>query len=322
MIVGKAPLRISFVGGGLDLPEVFRDEPVYLLGSAINKFVYVAINPLSVFAPERIRFTYRKTESRQHVSELERPVARAAVNWKARSRRLNIATMADLPGHSGLGSSSAFTVALLAGLAGIVGDYVDASSLWRDAVHLERSMLGEVGGWQDQVQSTFGGFRLYRFYRDDVTSERLRLSDSRIQFLSRAMRLRLVGPPRQSYNGGMSGLPNAQRNANQTIISDLALETARSMETATSDEEALEALASAVRFTWKWKHNLIKNGLTTEIGDLRANKDASLLGWKLCGNGKSGFVLEIRSPSSWPRNESGLYESLNLDAQGVSVSLA
>ena len=320
MIVAKAPLRLGFVGGGLDSPEIFDEEPLFLLGTAINKYVYVSVNHLSRFADEWVRFTYRKTESCAAVSELEHPVVRAVLEWRARDLRLNIATMADLPGHSGLGSSSAFTVALLSAVSAIRGHEPTPVSLWRDALHVERELLGERGGWQDQVQSTFGGFRLYSFFRGNVSSRPLQLSGSRLRYLSEALRLRAVGTARQSFHGGMLRATLERRRAALREVSALAAETASTLENATEDSEALDALAQAVATGWSWKRSLISGDLDKAVLDAEEEVPEGLLARKLCGNGVRGFFLEIARPEAWNGVSDQGCEPVTVGAAGVSVS--
>jgi D-glycero-alpha-D-manno-heptose-7-phosphate kinase len=112
LILTKAPLRVSFIGGGTDYENFLKDHSGLVVAAGISKSVYVNILELPPFAREKFRFTYRITESVEKASELVHPSARetlVSLNWV---QPLNIATMADVPGSSGLGSSSAFVVAL------------------------------------------------------------------------------------------------------------------------------------------------------------------------------------------------------------------
>ena len=109
----KAPLRISYVGGGTDYPEFYRhNEGAGVIAAAIDQYVYLYAHPLSEVAEENIRFTYRETESVLKIEDLRHPVMREMlrdVNWNYRT---NFGTFADLPSGVGLGGSSSFAVAL------------------------------------------------------------------------------------------------------------------------------------------------------------------------------------------------------------------
>ena len=111
MIVSKAPLRMSFVGGGSDLPSFYREEVGAVLSTSIDKYIYVAVNKKF---DGMIRLSYSKTEEVNKVSEIEHPLVREALSMLSIPGGIEIASMADIPSRgSGLGSSSSFTVALL-----------------------------------------------------------------------------------------------------------------------------------------------------------------------------------------------------------------
>ena len=201
VLIARAPLRLGLVGGGSDLPAFFASNPRggAVLGMALANFVYVTLLPLAKIARERFRFTYRDTESVQSVSQIQHPVLRAVLMEMPEADLLNVGTMADLPGETGLGSSSAFTVALLHSLLAANGRGVTPSHLAREAIRIERDVLGEAGGWQDQLQAAFGGLRLYEF---DSSGFQVSdpLSADKVHVLASAMSLRYDGGQRRSHD--------------------------------------------------------------------------------------------------------------------------
>ena len=122
MIASSAPLRISYLGGGTDYQNYFGQYGGLVIGASINMKVFVFLNELSTVAEENVRFTYRKIESVVSLMEIKHPVVREVLKIYAPNERLNIATFADLPGKSGLGSSSAFTVALITAVQAFAGN--------------------------------------------------------------------------------------------------------------------------------------------------------------------------------------------------------
>ena len=168
MIVSSAPLRVSFAGGGSDYKSYYEKHGGSVFGSAIDKRVYIFINNLSHISDENIRFTYRYTESVQKIQEIKHPVVREALKYFDVSGRINIATMADLPGKSGLGSSSAFTVALVGGLSRFINRDLSQSEIVNISYMIEREVLKEPGGIQDHLHAVYGGMRLYKLSENGV----------------------------------------------------------------------------------------------------------------------------------------------------------
>jgi D-glycero-alpha-D-manno-heptose-7-phosphate kinase len=229
VLIARAPLRVGLVGGGSDLPDFFLHNPGggAVLGMSISKYVYVTLLPLAEIARERFRFTYRATESVQSACEFEHPVLRAVLAEMPDLDLLNVGTMADLPGETGLGSSSAFTVALLHALLAVNGKELTPSHLARQAIRIEREVLGEAGGWQDQLQAAFGGMRLYEF-----DSQGFRVSDplgsEKTQILASTLSLLYMTGQRRSHDAqvALEGRIRAgSANGPLSDLSDLARST-------------------------------------------------------------------------------------------------
>ncbi|MFQ5804365.1 MAG: hypothetical protein ACE5JQ_15860, partial [Candidatus Methylomirabilales bacterium] len=201
LIVTRAPFRVSFVGGGTDLPSFYEREDGAVLSTTIDKYVYVIINrrgplfkggiglscsPLghitdaeSVERPPDpfqypIRVSYSSTENVQKVGELQNPIVREALRLLEIDDPMDIATVADVPARTGLGSSSSFAVALLQALHTFKGEEVSVAQLAVEAAHIEIERLGRPIGKQDHYAAAFGGLNLFRFHMNgDVSVERL-----------------------------------------------------------------------------------------------------------------------------------------------------
>jgi len=125
----KTPLRLSFFGGGSDYLEYFNENEGAVLGSSIDKYIYIYQLPMSNFSPKKYKLSWRKTEEVDKIENIEHPVVRTILqdlNWK---KPINIATMSDLPGGTGLGSSSSFTVGFLRLINHMLNNDVDKLSL-------------------------------------------------------------------------------------------------------------------------------------------------------------------------------------------------
>jgi D-glycero-alpha-D-manno-heptose-7-phosphate kinase len=169
MILTRTPLRIGLLGGGTDIPDFYSSQKCLFFGGSINKYVYVISNKLSKFSQEKYRFTYRNTESVDEIEHFKHPVTREALKMYQQIDSINLATMSDIPGGTGLGSSSAFTVGLIKNLDSVVNIEKDPMDLAREAIFIERNVLRESGGVQDQIYSSVGGLRFYSLYKDKMS---------------------------------------------------------------------------------------------------------------------------------------------------------
>jgi D-glycero-alpha-D-manno-heptose-7-phosphate kinase len=164
MIVVRAPMRISFVGGGTDLPEFCRQSPGQVISTAIDKFVYVAINRTPLI--DKVSARYSISETVNHPAELQHTRIRAALCDLGIKKGIEIASFASLPTKTGIGSSSSFSVALMKGLHAYLGKHIGARETAEAASRLEIELLGEPIGKQDQYAAAFGGFNVFRFNTD------------------------------------------------------------------------------------------------------------------------------------------------------------
>lgn len=275
-----------------------------MLGFTINLSVYVTVLRLSDSSSENIRFSYRQTESVNEPGELLHPVVRAVLTERGMGSPINISTMADVPAGTGLGSSSAFTVGLLAALDSFGSNSRSAEDLAEDAIRIERVVLGEAGGWQDQFQSAVGGFRLYNFGADGASflpslpkqvvktfDDWFLLVSSGNARASHQQQLNLVA--RLNSKGGGSDNSFTSRQLDKSVL--LARKTYAQLKRASPGREAAEILANAVDQGW-----LLKKASGADPGladhDIAIAKGAGALAGKLCGAGLGGFLFLIVPP--------------------------
>src|SRR5437016_1471853 len=168
MIISRTPLRMSFVGGGSDLPAFYRKYGGAVVSTAINQFVYITVNKKF---DEQIRVSYSKTEEARTVERIKHPLVRESMKLLGLSGGIEITSIADIPARgSGLGSSSTFTVGLLHALHAYAERHASAEQLAREACEIEIERCGEPIGKQDQYAAAFGGFNFIEFNPDDSVS--------------------------------------------------------------------------------------------------------------------------------------------------------
>lgn len=163
MIVSRAPVRFSLGGGGSDLPAYASRFGGFVVSAAIDKYIYVTANKRFY---RDIRLAYSKTEIKRSASEVEHPIFREALAMTGIDHSIEITSVADLPSNTGLGSSSAFTVALLNALHTYKREFVSSAKLAEEACHLEIERLREPIGKQDQYISAFGNVTALTFEPD------------------------------------------------------------------------------------------------------------------------------------------------------------
>lgn len=289
----KAPLRISYVGGGTDYPEFYRHhEGAGVIAAAIDQYVYLYAHPLSEVAEENIRFTYRETESVSEIEDLRHPVMREMLRHANWNLRTNFGTFADLPSGVGLGGSSSFAVALATLILKSKGTSLDPHVVARLAVRVEREILKEPGGIQDQYVTSFGKIREYRFTEEKVIVSDSILDAPQTLYLENCQILLWLGESRNS-NLFATKTKDSIQNNNQYLIEtrDLFQFTSQELRRSKSPESKFIILRESVRIGWELKKNftLEPNPKIKSIETVLANyKDIAM---KLCGAGGSGFLL-------------------------------
>ena len=170
MILSRAPLRISFVGGGTDLPSYYRKEKQVgrVISVTFDKYVYVAVNRTPFI--NKVSARYSVSETVDHPADLKHTRIKAALLDLEIFRNIEIASFADLPAKAGLGSSSSFTVALLQALYLFKNMRLTSEELASAACRLEMNLINEPIGKQDQFAAVYGGFNVFQFNPDETVS--------------------------------------------------------------------------------------------------------------------------------------------------------
>lgn len=286
MIITRTPFRVSFLGGGTDLPVVYREIGGAVLSTTIDKYMYVAVNRRF---EETIRVAYTRTEIVRRPEELRHEIVREALLSLGIRRHLEVVTIADVPAGTGLGSSSALTVGLLKALYAYRGEDPSPERLAREACEIEIVRLGHRIGKQDQYAAAYGGLNFIEFLPDDrVVVEPLEISEElREEFFAR-VRLFYTGLKRRSGDV----LREQSRTASEKLPLYRALK-----ELARDAREALLAgdlnrFGRLLHEGWEIKRSFsgrISNRIIDELYDLGRGEGA--LGGKVLGAGGGGFIL-------------------------------
>ena len=288
MIMSRTPLRITFVGGGTDLPEFYREYgPGAVVSAAINKYVYVTVHKRF---DDMIRVGYSVTENVHSPDELKHPTVREALKLLKLDCGIEITSMADIPaGGTGMGSSSSFLVGLLNALHAWKGEYATQKQLAEEAVEIERNILKEPGGKQDQYIAAFGGIQYMEFNKDEtVVNTPVIMNEKSREELRKNLLLMYTGSQRSSTEIHIKQTNEVEMHLDE--YGKMYVLARELFEKLTNNQ--WKDTGNLMHQNWLLKKNLSNNISNTEIDSwYRKAMDSGALGGKLIGAGGSGFLM-------------------------------
>lgn len=296
MLISRAPVRISFFGGGTDYPEYFLNHGGAVLATAIDKFSYVTVSPfLSNLFDYSTRISYRKVELVSDIRDIEHNVYRECLKFCGLEKDIEIHHVADLPAFTGLGSSSSFTVSLLHALHCFKGEFVRPIDLAYEAIYVERHLLNDKVGCQDQVMAALGGFNLVEFRTEqDIQIHRVPISPHRLAEFEKHLFIVFTGIRRKASEVVAHQLQKVADNT-QTLKSMRSM-VDQGWDIITSNR-SLSEFGELLHQSWLAKRSLEKSISNDEIDRIYQNgRDAGALGGKLLGAGAGGFMLFFAPP--------------------------
>jgi D-glycero-alpha-D-manno-heptose-7-phosphate kinase len=323
MIIARSPLRIGLGGGGTDLPSYYENHTGFLIAAAIDKYVYITLH--DTFVPDLI-VKYSKLERVSDARELEHPIIREAFSLLGISgRSLELASMADIPAGTGLGSSGSFTTALLKALHTHKKDLVHPAELAAQACEIELDRLKEPIGKQDQFIAAYGGITCFKFLPEGrVEAWPLKISEETLFNLEDNLLLFFTG-----YSRSASAILKEQdaetRKSNQAMIENLHF----IKELGTQSQAALEngnlhGFARLMDVHWQRKKERSQSMTNQAINNWYDHAMANgALGGKLLGAGGGGFLMFYADDKARLRHamrEKGLMEvRFRFDFEGTKI---
>jgi D-glycero-alpha-D-manno-heptose-7-phosphate kinase len=311
MIIARSPLRLSLGGGGTDLPSYYRRHGGFLVAAAIDKYVYITVH--RTFAQELI-IKYSKLERVKSASEIEHPIIRESLRLLGFDKpAMEIASMADIPAGTGLGSSGSFTTALLKALHAHQKNPIRPDALAAEACRIELDILQEPIGKQDQYIASYGGITCLEFKPDDkVNAWPLKISEDTLHYLEDNLLLFFTGFAR-SASAILKEQDDKSKQNDQSMIDNLHFV----KELGLKSKDALEAgnLEEFGRLMdMHWQHKKKRSGSMSNQ-QINAWYDLALangaVGGKLIGAGGGGFLMFYAS------DKARLRQALRADLQEV-----
>jgi len=323
MIIARSPLRISLGGGGTDLPSYYQEYGGFLIAAAIDKYVYITIN--STFSP-KILLKYSKLELVQTVAEIEHPIIREAMRLVGvTDSNIEIASMADIPAGTGLGSSGSFTTALLKAFHALKKNLVHPAELAEQACQIEIEKLDEPIGKQDQYIAAFGGITCFKFMPDGrVEAWPLKISEETLFNLEDNLLLFFTGYSR-SASTILKEQDEKTKKSNKSMIENLHFVKELGKQSQHALEEGdLTEFARLMDVHWqrkKERSTSMSNQAINEWYDCAMINGA--LGGKLIGAGGGGFLMFYANDKNRLRHamqERGLTEvRFRFDFEGTKI---
>ena len=288
MIITKTPFRMSFFGGGTDLPEFFREHGGAVISTTFDKYCYVNIRHLPPFFEYRSELSYAQIERVQKIDDIEHPLIREGMKMLD-MHDIRLTYEADLPARTGLGTSSSFAVGMLNAFHTLKGKFADNHRLAREAVYLERVLCQEAGGWQDQIAAAYGGLNRINFHGDSFDVQPIIISPERKKQLDKNLMLFFTGFVRFSSEIQQASKPREEKNAQLLEMLSLVDEAEKVLEDRQSD---LDDFGRLLDHSWRLKRQTGNKVSTNEIDELYEKAlSVGALGGKLLGAGGGGFLL-------------------------------
>lgn len=295
MIISKTPFRISFFGGGTDYPAWYKKNEGAVLSTTIDKYCYISIRYLPPFFEHKYQIVYSLIERVKNIDEIRHPSVKALLKLFKIGKGVEIHHDGDLPARSGIGSSSAFTVGMLNALYALKGSIVSKKELAKQAICVERDILKENVGSQDQVAVAYGGFNKIIFHNDnDFRVEPITLHKKRIIQLQNHLMLVFTGRSRFATKIATEQIKNTSDNKKELVTMRHMVDGAIDILNSNRD---ITAFGRLLHENWQLKKKLSKKISNSAIDNLyeRALRKGAI-GGKLLGAGGGGFMLLFVPP--------------------------
>lgn len=306
MIITKTPFRMSFFGGGTDMPDFFREHGGSVISTTFDKYCYVTARHLPPFFDYSDEIVYSRIERVKTHNDIEHPLVRNCMDF-LEMHEMRVTYDADLPARSGLGTSSSFAVGLLNAFHCMKGTYASKKRLAREAIYVERTLCQEAGGWQDQIAAAYGGFNRIDFSADGFDVKPIVISNERKRELGENLLMFFTGFTRFS-----SDMQKQNRVADKTAqLMDMLALVDEAQEVLTNKNTSLSLFGELLDTTWKLKRGTGASVSTSAIDELYARGIAAgALGGKLLGAGGGGFLVFYVEPDAQESVRSALSDLL------------
>lgn len=301
LIITRTPLRISFFGGGTDIPDFYLKHGGQVLSTTMDKYLYITCRRMPPFWDYKNRFVYgSKTELVSNLDEIDHPSIRETLRFLHLDYGIDMHYNTDIPARSGVGSSSSFTVGLVNAISGMQGRIRSKSELMYDAIHIEQDMIKEAVGSQDQSAAAYGGFNRIIFRKDGKIEVRpMTLPEGRIDGLQKSLMLVFTGFQRYAKDIEKGKIEKIGQNTDSLM--EMKSYVDQAVDILNSDTD-LSEFGALLNDAWKKKRSLSDNVSNDSIDELyNMGIKNGAIGGKLLGAGGGGFMVFFVKPEDRSR---------------------
>ena len=280
---------MSFFGGGTDMPEFFNEHGGAVISTTFDKYCYVNVRHMPPFHPYISELVHNRFERVNDIDEIEHPLIRECMRLHD-IHEIRLTYEGDLPARTGLGTSSTFAVGMLNAFCALKGKMMSKRQLAQEAIHVERDVLKEHGGWQDQVAAAYGGLNRIDFKNHDFSVRPIIISPERKKELDENLLLFYTGIQRFSSEIQADTFAKPVDKTQQLL--DMLTLVDEAERILTDKNTSLDEFGKLLDTTWKLKRGTgskISNGSIDELYETAIK--AGALGGKLLGAGGGGFLL-------------------------------
>lgn len=321
MIITKTPFRMSFFGGGTDMPSFFNENGGAVISTTFDKYCYVNVRHLPPFMPYYSELVYSKIERVNSIEDIVHPLIRECMRLHD-IHEIRLTYEGDLPARTGLGTSSTFAVGMLNAFCALKGKMMSKAQLAQEAIRVERDILQEHGGWQDQVAAAFGGLNRIDFKDNEFKVSPLVIHPDRKAQLDDSLMLFYTGVTR--FSSEVQKDTFAKPEDKKTQLKEM-LSLVDDAQAILEDKNAdLNDFGRMLDHTWKLKRGTgskVSNGSIDELYE--RGIEAGALGGKLLGAGGGGFLLFYVEPDKQQNVINALNELMHVpfhfENEGTSI---
>ena len=300
MIITKTPFRISLLGGGTDFPSYYNEFGGQCLSTTINKYCYVYLRELEGVLGPKNEFVYSKIERVGYdLNEIQHPIIREALKyWKVNGIRIDYD--ADIPARTGLGTSSAFAVGLINALNEYKGSDFDKFRIANQAIYLERVLCNEVGGVQDQIESSFGGVNHIILDRSGYDVKTVNAPELKLRNLENNLLLFYTGIQRTSSD--IQKTVHVSEEKIKQVLHKIKELVSEGLDCLVTESRSIDDFGELLHEAWLLKKQISTKVSNEEIDSLyQQGIECGALGGKILGAGGGGFLLFYVQPMYQPK---------------------
>ena len=290
MFISRAPLRISFFGGSTDYKDFYSEHGSLLIGTTIDKFAFTGLRYRPRFLDRRTYVAYSNYDIVDDVEHINNPLIRETLKYYNIFQHIDLITFNDIPSRTGLGGSSSFCVSLIHSIYKLLNKVPDRNTIINEAIDIERNVLKDSGGIQDQIWAGYGGFNSIVIKKDGkYIVKPLPISKEFISEFKQSLTLIYTNIQRDT-----SDIAKSHENIDKTHLLSIAKE---GLDYFT--KENIQGIGKLIQMSWEEKKSISNLISTNEVDEIITNVLSNgAYGAKLLGSGGCGFVCVVGPPKT------------------------